>query len=70
MLRYDLQNDHWLTSIYLVPGRHSEGLGAPLLVKGLECLKSNCKGKVNVHAEIRPENGASEAAFRHAGYKK
>ena len=69
VLRYDYHADHWMTSVYLVPERHGEGLGTPLLIKGLEWLRARCKGRIIVQAEIRPENIASQAAFERAGFK-
>lgn len=70
VLRYDYHDDYWMTSVYLVPDRHGEGLGTPLLMEGLEWLKAHCKGRISVKAEIRSENGVSEVVFERAGFIK
>ncbi len=70
VLSYDRKDEHWLTSIYLVPARHGEGLGAPLLLEGIDWLKSRYEGPITIHAEIQSENVASETVFQQAGYQK
>jgi len=70
VLRFDWLENYWVTSIYLVPNRHGEGLGASLLVRGLEWLQTRSQGRHKVKAEIQPENMASHIVFQRAGFKK
>jgi UDP-2,4-diacetamido-2,4,6-trideoxy-beta-L-altropyranose hydrolase len=68
VLRYDWNGEYWLTSVYLVPGRHGSGLGEPLLRAGLDWLQTNYPGRPKVRAEILAGNPASHAVFLRAGY--
>jgi hypothetical protein len=45
-------------------------MGAPLLLEGIEWLKSRCKAPIAIHAEIQSDNVASETVFQRAGYRK
>ena len=70
VLRYDfnVKSNFWMTSIYLVPGRHGKGLGKDLLIAGLDWLKSSGKQVSEIRAEIKTENKASHSVFLRAGY--
>lgn len=68
VLRYDWNGDFWMTSVYLVPGRHGGGLGEPLLRAGLDWLRARHPERRPVRAEILAGNPASRAVFLRAGY--
>lgn len=68
VLRYDWNGEYWMTSVYLVPGRHGGGFGEPLLRAGLDWLRTRHPGRRPVRAEILAGNPASRAVFLRAGY--
>lgn len=70
VLRYDWTGEFWMTSVYLVPGRHGAGLGEPLLRAGLEWLRQHQPQRRPVRAEILADNPASRAVFLRAGYRE
>lgn len=71
ILRYDLseKSAEACVSIYLVPERIGQGLGAPLLRAGSAWLKQTYPALRYIHATIRPENAASLRAFEKADYQ-
>jgi UDP-2,4-diacetamido-2,4,6-trideoxy-beta-L-altropyranose hydrolase len=68
VIRYDLAQGQALTSVYLVPERRGEGLGAPLLAAAARWLAGRHPEIRQVVAQIRPDNKASCRAFGDAGY--
>ncbi|MDO8651862.1 MAG: UDP-2,4-diacetamido-2,4,6-trideoxy-beta-L-altropyranose hydrolase [Undibacterium sp.] len=68
VLRYDKYPDYWMTSVYLVPGRHGHGLGDAFLKAGLDWMNSQCGSSCHIRAEIKSNNAASHAVFKKAGY--
>ena len=55
-------------SLYLDPGLHGLGLGAALLSAGEQALAQRL-GPFTVHAEVLPDNPASQRLFQAAGYQ-
>ncbi|HSW11250.1 MAG TPA: UDP-2,4-diacetamido-2,4,6-trideoxy-beta-L-altropyranose hydrolase [Solimonas sp.] len=68
VLRFDRDGDAAVISIYLVPGRHGQGLGSELIAAGTEWARRNLAGVRVIHAEVRADNLASAGAFVKAGY--
>ena len=69
VLRYDLKGQCANVSVYLVPGKHCQGLGSKLLHSGSEWLRKNHPEVREVLADIQIANQASQAAFSQAGYE-
>ncbi len=69
VLRYDVAETEALVSVYLVPQRMGQGLGAPLLVVGHAWLLSHRPAVRQLNAQIVPENMASVKVFEKAGYQ-
>ncbi|WP_303673652.1 GNAT family N-acetyltransferase [Vampirovibrio chlorellavorus] len=77
VLRYDLNSGpgsdydgaEALVSVYLVPQRMGQGLGAPLLVAGHAWLLSHRPAVRQLNAQIVPANVASVKVFEKAGYQ-
>jgi RimJ/RimL family protein N-acetyltransferase len=72
VLRYDLSGAETeaCVSIYLVPERMGQGLGAPLLRAGSAWLKETYPSLNGIRAAIRSENIASLRTFERAGYQR
>jgi UDP-2,4-diacetamido-2,4,6-trideoxy-beta-L-altropyranose hydrolase len=70
VLRYDFDGARWAVSVYLVPGRHGQGLGADLLLAGTAWLRQNRPDVRVVHAEVLADNHASQRIFERAGYRR
>lgn len=68
VLRYDLDGEAALVTIYLAPERAGRGLGTRLLLAGDVWLRRECPGTTRLTAEIRASNAASLGAFRNAGF--
>lgn len=68
VLRYDVRGATARVSVYLVPERHGEGLGALLLHAGHRWLVANRPAVRSVDAEVLADNRASRLAFTEAGY--
>ncbi len=69
VLRYDLDGEGAVVSVYLVPGTHGRGFGTALLEEGSRWLQKNCPGIRYIDATILDGNQASLKAFRKAGYR-
>ncbi len=77
VLRYDLNAEpgsdfhraEALVSVYLVPQRMGQGLGAPLLVAGHVWLAAHYPQVRQLNAQIVPANVASVKVFEKAGYQ-
>jgi UDP-2,4-diacetamido-2,4,6-trideoxy-beta-L-altropyranose hydrolase len=69
VLRYDLQEDQAVVSIYLVPGRQGRGLGRALLHKGSQWLSAVRPGIKRVSADVLQENRRSASAFEASGFR-
>lgn len=69
VLRYDLDGDGAVVSIYLVPGTHGRGFGTALLEAGSRWLQQNRPGVRYIDATILEGNHASLKAFHKAGYR-
>lgn len=68
VLRYDVRGATARVSVYLVPGRHGEGLGTLLLHAGHRWLAAQRPGVRSIEAEVLADNRASQLAFAEAGY--
>lgn len=68
VLRYDVDGDEALVSIYLVPGCGGRGFGPAILRAGHRWLTLNRPRISAVRAEVHGDNAASHKAFREAGY--
>jgi RimJ/RimL family protein N-acetyltransferase len=68
VLRYDVRGAAARVSVYLVPGRHGEGLGALLLHAGHRWLAEHRPAVHFVEADVLADNPASQLAFVEAGY--
>ncbi|MDM4772062.1 UDP-2,4-diacetamido-2,4,6-trideoxy-beta-L-altropyranose hydrolase [Solimonas sp. SE-A11] len=68
VLRYDVQQDGALVSIYLVPGCGGAGYGSAILGAGSRWLAAEQPEVRTVVGEVLEANVASHRAFREAGY--
>jgi len=68
VLRFDIQDDAALVSIYLTPAGRGRGLAEAILKAGEGWLRSNRPELGRIEAEILPGNAASVAAFEAADY--
>lgn len=68
VLRYDVQGATARVSVYLVPDRHGEGLGALLLHAGHRWLMQHRPTVRAVDADVLADNHGSRLAFAEAGY--
>lgn len=68
VLRYDLKGAAARVSVYLVPERHGQGLGALLLHAGHLWLAANRPQVRAIDAEVLADNHASRLAFAEVGY--
>ncbi len=68
VLRYDVQQDGALVSIYLVPGCGGAGYGPAILGAGSRWLAAEYPEVRTVVGEVLEANVASHRAFREAGY--
>jgi UDP-2,4-diacetamido-2,4,6-trideoxy-beta-L-altropyranose hydrolase len=68
VLRYDLKGAAARVSVYLVPERHGQGLGALLLHAGHLWLAANRPEVRAIDAEVLADNHASRLAFAEVGY--
>lgn len=68
VLRYDVRGATARVSVYLVPDRHGQGLGALLLHAGHRWLAANRPAVRAIDAEVLADNRASRLAFAEAGY--
>jgi RimJ/RimL family protein N-acetyltransferase len=69
VLRYDLQDDYAVVSIYLVPEKMGQGHGTPLLQAGSQWMHQSYPALQRVFAEVRTDNSASIKIFEKAGYQ-
>lgn len=70
VVRYDLSGNCSLISVYLVPGRQSQGVGTELIRSGTRWLRRNRPLIRIINAEILFVNIASKRAFELAGYNE
>lgn len=70
VLRYDIQSEQAITSVYLNPDHFGRGFGTSLLLAGSEWMRENRPAVRKLIAEIRPSNRASLIAFQKAGYRE
>lgn len=68
VLRYDIDGQTALVSIYLVPGESGGGYGPAILRAGTDWLRRVRKDVRRVVAEVLTANAASHRAFREAGF--
>lgn len=68
VLRYDIEGNEALISVYLDPGMSGHGLGSQLIRLGSEWIRDNFQQIVVINAEILRQNIASLRAFESAGY--
>jgi UDP-2,4-diacetamido-2,4,6-trideoxy-beta-L-altropyranose hydrolase len=69
VLRYDLNAERALVSVYLVPGPKPLGIGTQLIRAGSHWLRTRHPEITTIDAEILGENIASIKAFEKAGYR-
>lgn len=69
VLRFDVHGATARVSVYLVPERHGEGLGALLLQAGHRWLTAKRPVVRAIDAEVVADNHASRLAFAEAGYE-
>ncbi len=70
VLRYDLEGEIAVVSVYLVPGQHGKGLGTALIRAGIFWAKDHLPETRVLRASIHPDNIASRKAFVKAGYRE
>ncbi len=70
VLRYDISKSDATVSIYLVPGKHGQGIGSSLLEAGNYWLQKNVLAVKKAIAHVLSINTASKKAFNEAGFKK
>ena len=68
ILRYDREEANATISIYLTPEFMGQGVGAALIAAGSAWVARHWPGVAVIEAAVKPENGASAAAFLAAGY--
>jgi UDP-2,4-diacetamido-2,4,6-trideoxy-beta-L-altropyranose hydrolase len=68
ILRYDVDGDEAVVSIYLDPALGGVGLGSVALRAGTAWVKENLPGVRTIRAVILPENEPSIRSFKAAGY--
>jgi UDP-2,4-diacetamido-2,4,6-trideoxy-beta-L-altropyranose hydrolase len=68
VLRYDIEDNEALISVYLDPGMSGHGLGSLLIRCGSKWIRDNLQQVVVIKAEILKQNIASLRAFESAGY--
>jgi RimJ/RimL family protein N-acetyltransferase len=68
VLRFDLQGDHAVVSIYVAPALAGRGLGTSMLLAGSTWLREEWPKMDFIEAQILPENSGSFRAFAAAGY--
>jgi RimJ/RimL family protein N-acetyltransferase len=68
VLRYDVEDDVAVVSIYLVPGQSGRGLGTELLRRGAAWARNSLPSVTRLAAQILPENVGSIRAFTKAGF--
>lgn len=69
VLRYDLQGGTAVVSVYLVPGKHRQGLGASLIRAGSAWVAQHFQVRA-IRAEVLEKNVASYEAFLRAGFRR
>jgi UDP-2,4-diacetamido-2,4,6-trideoxy-beta-L-altropyranose hydrolase len=70
VLRYDLNQNEALVSIYMVPGEHGHGHGAPLLEAGTRWLRKHHPEVGRIKAEILSANLPARKVFAEAGFNE
>jgi UDP-2,4-diacetamido-2,4,6-trideoxy-beta-L-altropyranose hydrolase len=68
ILRYDREQANATISIYLTPEFMGQGIGAALIAAGSAWVARHWPEVAVIEAAVKPENGASAAAFLAAGY--
>ncbi len=68
VLRYDMQGDEAMVSVYLVPQQRGRGYAAELLKQGNQWMQENFKEIKRVKAEVLEENQVSRHIFKKAGF--
>lgn len=70
ILRYDMQGEAAMVSVYLVPQQRGRGYAAELLKHGNGWLQENFREIKQVKAEVLEENQASLHIFKKAGFTR
>ena len=70
VVRFDLQEDTSVISIYLAPHHMGKGLGIRLLCAGHDWLAVNKPMIKIIRASIKPDNIRSQKTFLKAGYRQ
>lgn len=70
VVRFDLETDRAEVSIYLVPERRGQGLGAPLLVAAEGWLRTGRPEIAVLEAEVLGDNRPSHRLFASCGYSR
>jgi UDP-2,4-diacetamido-2,4,6-trideoxy-beta-L-altropyranose hydrolase len=69
VLRYDIDNENAVVSIYLVAGNSGQGYGSRILLAGDQWLARERPDVKQLRAEVLPDNVTSIHAFSQAGYE-
>ena len=70
VVRFDLEDENAVISIYVRPGLSGKGFGATLLRNSTQWLRKEYPGIRNVTAEVLEGNSASMSLFLEAGYRR
>lgn len=70
VIRYDIEGNEALLSVYLVPGMHGQGLGSHLIRMGSRWLSENHPKVEKILAQVLPSNTAARKVFMSAGFKE
>lgn len=70
VLRFDLDGDRAVISVYLSPERRGEGLGRWLISAGTTYLETHHPTVRRIEAEVRVDNASSRRAFKATGYSE
>ncbi|OPX34360.1 MAG: UDP-2,4-diacetamido-2,4,6-trideoxy-beta-L-altropyranose hydrolase [Desulfobacteraceae bacterium 4484_190.2] len=68
VLRFDINGDEAVISVYMVPGFHGQGLGVSIIKAGTTWLSINAPQVNTIRAEVLPHNNAARRAFSAAGF--
>jgi RimJ/RimL family protein N-acetyltransferase len=69
VLRYDIDGERALVSVYLVPGLAGRGWGRRILLAGEAWLREQRPEVRRCEAEIKADNAASRASFEAIGFR-
>ncbi len=68
-IRFDRNGDEALVSISVIPSTYGKGIGTVMTKQGCSALANQWPG-IKVLAQVKPDNPASAAMFKKAGFSK